>query len=60
MGFFDSDYAGDVEDCKRTSDFVFLFSSGAVSWSSCKHPLQKHNFLQQILALTRLYGYEGY
>ena len=36
MGFSDSDYVGDVEDYKSTSDFVFLFSSKAVSWSSCK------------------------
>ena len=27
MGFFDSDYAGDVEDCKSNFGFVFLFSS---------------------------------
>ena len=31
MGFSDSDYAGDVEDCKSNYGFVFLFNSGAVS-----------------------------
>ena len=57
VGFSDTDYAGDVEDCKSTFGFVFLFNSGAISWSSYKHPLHKHNLLQQLLALTRLYGY---
>ena len=26
VGFFDSDYTGNVEDCKSTYGFVFLFS----------------------------------
>ncbi|KAL0345471.1 UNVERIFIED_CONTAM: Secreted RxLR effector protein [Sesamum radiatum] len=34
--YTDSDYAGDVEDMKNTSGYVFLLSSGAVSWSSRK------------------------
>ena len=32
----DSDYAGDLEDRKSTSGYVFLLSSGAISWSSKK------------------------
>jgi hypothetical protein len=36
--YTDSDYAGDQEDRKSTSGYVFLFSSGAVSWSSKKQP----------------------
>ena len=39
MGFSDSDYAGDVEDCKRTFGFVFLFSLIVMSWSSRKQPV---------------------
>lgn len=30
-GFSDSDYAGDCENRKRTSGYVFKLSSGAVS-----------------------------
>ncbi|XP_034710518.1 uncharacterized protein LOC117933243 [Vitis riparia] len=34
VAFIDSDYAGDLEDRKNTSGYVFMLSSGAVSWSS--------------------------
>ena len=37
--FTDSDYAGDEEDSKSTSGYVFLLSSGAVSWMSKKQPI---------------------
>ena len=30
------DYAGEIDDRKSTSDYVFLLSDGAVSWSSKK------------------------
>ncbi|KAI3472819.1 hypothetical protein Pfo_029948, partial [Paulownia fortunei] len=33
------DYAGDLEDRKSTSGYVFLLSSGAISWSSKKQPI---------------------
>ncbi|GKG41638.1 hypothetical protein Tco_0473389, partial [Tanacetum coccineum] len=36
IGFTDSDYAGDLDDRKSTSGYVFLMSSGAVSWCSTK------------------------
>jgi hypothetical protein len=36
LAFTDSDYAGDMEDMKSTSGYVFLLSFGAVSWSSKK------------------------
>ena len=32
LAFTDIDYARDVEDRKSTSGYVFLMSSGAVSW----------------------------
>ncbi|CAM8890306.1 unnamed protein product [Rhodiola kirilowii] len=35
-GFTDIDYAGDTEDNRSTSGYVFMLSSGAVSWSSKK------------------------
>jgi len=37
--FTNSDYAGDEEDSKSTSGYVFLLSSGAVSWMSKKKPI---------------------
>jgi len=36
LAYTDSDYAGDLEDRKSTSGFLFVLSSGAVSWSSKK------------------------
>lgn len=39
LAFTDSDYAGDVDDRKSTSGYVFLMSSGAVSWCSKKQPI---------------------
>ncbi|XP_057443858.1 secreted RxLR effector protein 161-like [Lotus japonicus] len=39
LGFTDSDYAGDVEDSKSTSGYVFMLSSAAISWSSKKQPI---------------------
>ena len=37
--YIDSDHAGDLEDRKSTSGYVFLLSSGAISWSSRKQPV---------------------
>ena len=39
VAFTDSDYAGDLEDRKSTSGYVFMLSSGAMSWSSRKQPV---------------------
>jgi hypothetical protein len=39
FAFTDSDYAGDVEDRKSTSGYVFLLSLGAVTWSLKKQPI---------------------
>ncbi|KAH9288873.1 hypothetical protein KI387_032990 [Taxus chinensis] len=36
MAYTDNDYAGDVDDGKSTSGYVFLLSEGVVSWSSKK------------------------
>ena len=33
IGFTDSDYAGDLDDRKSTSGYVFMIGVGAVSWS---------------------------
>ncbi|KAJ8751551.1 hypothetical protein K2173_016789 [Erythroxylum novogranatense] len=39
MAFTDSDYAGDIEDRKSTSGYVFLMNGSAVAWSSKKQPI---------------------
>jgi hypothetical protein len=39
LGYTDSDYAGDQNDRNNTSGYVFLMSSGVVSWSSKKQPV---------------------
>lgn len=38
-GFVDSDYAGDGDDRRSTSGYVFMLGGGAVSWSSKKQPI---------------------
>ena len=39
IGFVDSDYAGDQDDRKSTSGYVFVLGTGAVSWSSRKQKI---------------------
>lgn len=39
VGFTDSDYAGDLDDRKSTSGYVFKMCSSAVAWSSKKQPV---------------------
>ena len=35
-GYSDSDFAGDIDDRKFTSDYVFTLIGGAISWKSSK------------------------
>ncbi|XP_074356626.1 secreted RxLR effector protein 161-like [Apium graveolens] len=39
FGFTDSDYAGDQDDRRSTSGYVFMLGTTAVSWSSKKQPI---------------------
>lgn len=39
IGYTDSDYAGDLDDRKSTSGYVFLLGGGAVAWMSKKQPV---------------------
>ncbi|EOY18716.1 Cysteine-rich RLK (RECEPTOR-like protein kinase) 8 [Theobroma cacao] len=39
IGFTDRDYAGDRDDRKSTTGFVFKLESNAISWSSKKQPI---------------------
>lgn len=38
-GFTDSDFAGDSDDSRSTSGYVFMMSKAAVAWSSKKQPI---------------------
>lgn len=38
-GYCDSDYAGDIDDRKSTSGFVFFLGDTAISWSSKKQSI---------------------
>ena len=35
-GYSDSDFAGDVDDRKSTSGYIFTLTKGAISWKSYK------------------------
>ena len=39
MGYIDSDFMFDLDDRKSTSGYVFVCTSGAVSWKSSKQPI---------------------
>ncbi|XP_072052139.1 uncharacterized mitochondrial protein AtMg00810-like [Arachis hypogaea] len=39
MGYCDSDYAGDIDDRKNTTIFVFFLENNAISWCSKKQPI---------------------
>ncbi|XP_058746032.1 uncharacterized mitochondrial protein AtMg00810-like [Vicia villosa] len=39
VGWTDSDYAGDYDDRRSTSGYVFTIGSGAISWCSKKQPI---------------------
>jgi hypothetical protein len=39
MAYSDSDYAGDQDDRRSTSGYVFMLSEGVVAWSSKKQPV---------------------
>ena len=36
VGYTDSDYAGDIYDCKSTSGHAFMLNSSAILWTSKK------------------------
>ncbi|WMV45305.1 hypothetical protein MTR67_038690 [Solanum verrucosum] len=61
VGFTDSDYAGDQDDRKSTSSYVFMIHAGVVSWSSkykqlSHYQIQKLNLLLLHLVLVKLFG----
>ena len=39
VGYCDSDFAGDIDDRKSTTGFVFLMGNNAIAWCSKKQPI---------------------
>ena len=39
VGYMDSDWAGSIDDRKRTSRYMFHIGSGEISWASKKQPI---------------------
>ena len=61
MAYTNSDYAGDADDRKNTSGYVFLLSGGPVSWASKKQPVvtlssTEAEFVEQLSMLVNVYG----
>ena len=38
IGYCDADWAGDMDDCKSTSGYMFQISGAAISWRSKQPP----------------------
>jgi hypothetical protein len=39
VGYFDANWAGDLEDRKSPHGFVFMMGGGAISWSNKQQPI---------------------
>ena len=50
--YTDSEYAGDLDDRKSISGYVFLLSEGAMSWSSKKQPVVTLSTEAEFVAAT--------
>ncbi|RVW23482.1 Retrovirus-related Pol polyprotein from transposon TNT 1-94 [Vitis vinifera] len=59
MAYTDSDYAGDVDDRKSTSGYVFLLSEGVVAWSSKKQPMVTLSTTEAEFVATASYACQG-
>lgn len=46
VGFLDSEFAGDKDELKSTSGFIFMMTGGEVSWLSKKHKLIVYSTMQ--------------
>jgi hypothetical protein len=59
QGWSSSDYAGDIDDKKSTSGYVFMFSSGAISWSSKKQPILTFSTTKEGFVATAFCACQG-
>jgi len=66
IGWSDSNYVGDIDDRKSTSEYVYMIGNGAISWSSKKEPilslflLLKLNMYQQLHVFAKESGCERF
>ncbi|PNX58520.1 type I inositol 145-trisphosphate 5-phosphatase 12-like protein, partial [Trifolium pratense] len=58
-GWCDSDYAGDLNDRKSTTSYVFMLGSGAISWSSKKQPIVTLSTTEAKYVSTAACVYQG-
>ena len=56
LAYTDIDYAGDTNDRKNTSGYVFLLSGGAVSWASKKQPVVTLSTTEAEFVATTFYA----
>ena len=59
VGFSDCDYAGDLEDRKSTSGYVFMPSSGAISWSSKKQQVVSFSTIEAEFIVAASCAYQA-
>lgn len=57
--FTDSDYAGDSDDRKSTSGYVFMMETGVVSWSSKKQPIVTLSSTEAKFVAATAYACQG-
>ena len=55
LGYTDSNYAGDVDDSRSTSGYVFLVSGRLVAWFSRKQPIVSTTKAEYVAAATCAY-----
>ena len=54
-GYSDANFAGDIDDRKSTSGYVFTFAGGAISWKSSKQSVTASSTMnQQCFMLTTI------
>ncbi|XP_016670018.1 uncharacterized mitochondrial protein AtMg00810-like [Gossypium hirsutum] len=59
VAYTDSDYVEDTKDRKSTSGYVFLLSSGAISWSSKKQPVVSLSTIEVEFVATTLCAFQA-
>ncbi|XP_040361976.1 secreted RxLR effector protein 161-like [Rosa chinensis] len=59
VAFSNSDYAGNVDDRRSTSGYVFMLSNGVVAWSSKKQPVVTLSTIEAEFISAASYACQG-
>ena len=59
MGFVNNDYAGDIDDRKSTSGYIFMLGTGPVSCSSKKQPVVTLSTIEAEFIAATYYACQG-